>query len=187
MPFPNIFRRQKANQVERANKQLKGLNKHRKKDSEEAIKTEALHAFRTIVMMLSLIQSKRVSNGNPDVISPKSKEELAILDALACVCVRRNEVVAALSTKHATADRDIQVLLSVFFNKESLTVSQQTPQSSNQVMGNVKSFFVTHNPRKTTTDKHAIIVHPEIEVPKHLTDCASNGDRLLTTYLIREW
>ena len=65
-----------------------------KESKEESnAKTEALHAFRTITTMLSLIQSKGSTAGNRPKLGHQEKILLQLLDAFAAVLVRNNGVI----------------------------------------------------------------------------------------------
>ena len=73
-------------------------------------------AFRTITMMLSLIQTGMDISDirfNPTQQDRELGQELKILDALAAVCVRNNEIVAVVAAQPDEGSDVTQVIASV--------------------------------------------------------------------------
>jgi hypothetical protein len=147
-------------------------------------RTHALSAFRTILLMLSLIQSrKRITAKSPN--SESVKAELKPLDALAAIAIRKHGVAAVVAKSHDGSE-DIQVLASVSSSdqpKELLTSPQPLPS------GGLKWIeFVTTRNARTEKDRRMqatqpVLVDPETKIPEILKE----SQDLLTTYLQHEW
>jgi len=165
-------------------------------DSSESDRTRALHALRTIVTMLSLIQSER-KDEKQDVLSSEMKKELQILDAFAAVAVRKNDVVAVAANPDGSGN--FEVIASVHFirPRERLTAPQQSPVAN---LRRLLSLYMARNPRKpaletakqSSTNSAASpnpvpnLVDPELSVPQFLKDSLS-GEHLLEVFLTRVW
>ena len=148
-------------------------------------KTEALHAFRTIVTMLSLIHSKGEGNDSSLFwMCNDLKDELRLVDALAAICARKNEVVAIVAKHDGFGNIDAIGSVNLLHTKR--------PQSA----GVISDPFVapSQNPISAlpsppvvpVADK-SVLVDPEISVPQQLKDCASSGGTLLQAFLTHEW
>lgn len=140
---------------------------------------EPFHAFRTITTMLSLIPTgTNISDPQPKPVPQHLAQELKLLDSLAAVLVRRDEIVAVVAEPQAGPEegsRDIQVIVSVTHpshdhsGKAELTIAQH--------LGNLFSFLVSRNPRKDdlkgqdqqmVNPDDPIIIDPEEHVPADL-------------------
>jgi hypothetical protein len=127
---------------------------------------DALYAFRTIITMLSLIQSeKRISE---ERIKRHSSQELKIVDALAAIIIRENGV-AAVAANPPDGSGTIQVFTSV-------------------------SFWVAQNPREPerknpeASSTGPFIVDPNINTPEHLkANGITKPCELLDAFLARDW
>ena len=169
---------------------------------EESDKIQALLAFRTIITMLSLIQSERdTENGVAKQVSSQEKRDLRILDALAAISVRRNDVVAVAAQHDKSGN--VQVILSVHFVQAGLTITRKpNPSIGPTAFEKLWRFLVARNPRamkpslaaaSTATNSAAspspIITEPldpESSVPQHLKEC-DPGPKLLEAFLCSEW
>jgi hypothetical protein len=157
-----------------------------KPNSHNSDKRKALRAFRSIALMLSLIQSRNRITGTPRR-SHTDKAELRPLDALAAIAIRKHGI-AAVVAKTDDGLEDIQVLASFSsdHDKGLLTLPTQSPLPSGKASKSNLSFLYTRNPRSSQkTPKEPIIVDPETMVPELFTKC---GDKdLFKTYLKHEW
>jgi hypothetical protein len=154
-------------------------------------KTEALHAFRTITTMLSVIQSTRVTAGNEPKFASGShvKHFLQVLDALAAVLIRNNGVVAVTACPQADSDGSgkVEVLASFLGNAEkSLThpISQPASPGAIQFLRNI---FISQNPRDLSVKQGGEVVDPETVVPKAYRKNISKPTELLNTFLTNIW
>lgn len=160
-----------------------------KPNSHKSDKRKALRAFRSIALMLSLIQSESQRNritGTPR-LSHTDKAELRPLDALAAIAIRKHGV-AAVVAKSDDGSENIQVLASFSsdHDKGLLTLPTQSPLPSGKASKFNLSFLYTWNPRSSQkTPKEPLIIDPEAMVPELFTKC--DKDHLLTTYLKHEW
>lgn len=128
-------------------------------------KTEAIHAFRTITTMLSLIQSTRGPAGNQENLVDS---QLQLLDALAALLVRNNGVIAVTAMPYDDSGK-VEVLASYTGNRESLITPQ--PQSASPIMNILRNFLVSQNPRDSTVNlKKPEVVDPQTLIPGHFKD-----------------
>jgi hypothetical protein len=149
-------------------------------------KTEALHAFRTITTMLSLIQSPASSVGNQPKLGHQ-KKLVKLLDAVAAVLVRNHGIIAVTGRlPHDDPDSDsekVEVLASYSGNEESLTISQ--PRTTAQFVDSIRNFFVSQNPRNLTV-KERDVVDPETSVPAKFKEIRQPSE-LFNTFLTNMW
>ena len=154
-----------------------------KESKEESnAKTEALHAFRTITTMLSLIQSKGSTAGNRPKLGHQEKILLQLLDAFAAVLVRNNGVIAVTARPYDGSGK-VEILASYLGNGDSLTISQ--PWSSGPLMNLIRNVFVSQNPRDLTV-KQRTLVDPEKSVPESFKKI-EEPLKLLKTFLTEIW
>jgi hypothetical protein len=148
-------------------------------------KTEALHAFRTISTMLSLIQSTRLRGtaGNRPKSGRQEKQLLQLLDAFAAVLVRNNGVIAVTARPYNVSGK-VEVLASYLGNGESLTISQ--PWSTSQFLNIIRNVFISQNPHDLTVKQQAV-VNPETLVPDYMIKAILDPSKLLTTFLTHIW
>jgi hypothetical protein len=149
------------------------------------------------VTLLSLIQSER-KDEKRDTHNAEMKKELQLLDALAGVAVRKNDVVAVVARPDGSGN--LQVIASVTHSirtRERLTAPQQSSGCFQYLW-----FWLARNARSTlgapqsSTNSAASPpplpsatpnpVNPESSVPQHLKDCAGSED-LLRVFLTHEW
>ena len=145
-------------------------------------KTEALHAFRTITTMLSLIQSKRSTAGNRPKLGCQEKILLQLLDAFTAVLVRNNGVIAVTARPYDGSGK-VEVLASYLGNGDSLTISQ--PQSPGQLINLIWNVFISQNPCDLTV-KQQTVVDPEKSVPEFFKGI-EEPSKLLNTFLTHIW
>lgn len=145
-------------------------------ESEQAKKRLlAIMAFRTIITMLSIIPSERVMT----VIDRRSgrgaeDKELKLLNALATLLVRRNEVAAVAVIEHDNGSGVIQAVacyhhVSIDSPSGDLTIPQPAKR-----FGIFGSFLAAINPRKDTPIPNRVSDHPSIIDPKHDSDIPSD-------------
>jgi hypothetical protein len=147
-------------------------------------KTEALHAFRTITTMLSLIQSARGTAGNRPKFSSQEKRQLQLLDALAAVLVRNNGVIAVTARSYDSDDSGkVEVLATYLGNGESLTISQSL--FTGQFINIIRNVFISQNPRDLSI-KQRDVVDPKTSVPDYLKE-TSDPTKLLNNFLTYTW
>jgi len=140
---------------------------------------EPFHAFRTITTMLSLIPTgTNISDPEPKPVPQHLAQELKLLDSLAAVLVRKDEIVAVVAEPHAGPEegsKDIQVIASV--THPSHDHSGKAEPTIAQHLGNLFSFLVSRNPRKDdlkdqdqqmVNPDDPIIIDPEDQVPDYL-------------------
>jgi hypothetical protein len=131
-------------------------------------------------MMLSLIQTGMDISDirfDPTQQDHELGQELKILDALAAVCVRKNEIVAVVAAQPDEGSDVTQVIASVTHlngRKANLTV----PQSASSWIDRLWSFLVTPNPRRDETEDSLslarstpTIIDPEDQVPVDYKEC----------------
>lgn len=154
-----------------ASSSKQNINKPGVKESKESNassldpKTEAIHAFRTITTMLSLIQSTRGPAGNQENLVDS---QLQLLDALAALLVRNNGVIAVTAMPYDDSGK-VEVLASYTGNRESLITPQ--PQSASPIMNILRNFLVSQNPRDSTVNlKKPEVVDPQTLIPGHFKD-----------------
>ncbi len=188
MPFPfsnfkSFTKKPETQEPDQQLKQSKNPPLTTSSISNDEEKTEALRAFRTITTMLSLIQPTSGNDTTGDEKnSDTSKKTLTILNPLSVIVSREHGVAAAVVGKD-NGSGTTQVVVSItHFNhdKGPLIVPQQSLKSL------FTHFFVTQNPRYQMVDG-PIISNLETAVPKYLKDQDGEGEKLLTTFLIREW
>jgi hypothetical protein len=115
---------------------------------------EAIHAFRTITTMLSLIQPTKQDNSSgkqPNIAKPL-RGELRILDALAALIIRGHGVAAVVS-KPKEGSQTEQVLVSVTNlnrTKEQLITLQPL---FGTILNAMTAIFASQNPRKKKQEK----------------------------------
>jgi hypothetical protein len=157
---------------------------------------EAIHAFRTITTMLSLIQ-RGTEFTDTIMIPPKDANKLSqlrILDALAALIVRNNEV-AAVVAMPAERSGKIQVLVSAHINSEMGKLTFSQPDGRFRAL---LKYLVTANPRDLKRNRHAPkdsltvdqsavpgIRDPEAQVPAHLK--SGDANQVLANYLKHDW
>ena len=155
------------------------------------LKYHSIKAFRTIITMLRFIPSAREMT----VVYRKpgrgvEDKELKLLNALATLLVRRNEVAAVAVTNYDGESGDIQVIACHQSSSDSpsgeLTVPQTALSSSISMFWN---FRATLNPRKDN-DKygsdHLDILDPKDEIPSDLLE-TKDVDRIRTYCYVKWW
>ncbi len=161
----------------------------------ESDSTRALQAFRTIVTLLSLIQSER-KDEKQNTHNAEVKKELQLLDALAGVAIRKNDVVAVVARPDGSGN--LQVIASVTHSirtRERLTAPQQSSgcfqylwfwlaRNARSILGATQLSTAASPPPLPSATPNP--VDPESSVPQHLKDCASSED-LLRVFLTHEW
>jgi len=184
------------------------MEKHDLQIDSSSCDLRALHAWCTIVMMLSLIHSKRPDkDSNQALISRELKDKLWLVDALAAICIRRNEIIATVAKPDGLGN--VQVIASACFihTRRLLIISHQ---SSGNFLQRFLGLFIAQNPCPTTNATVSLdstvsldpplspasavpvagtsfLVDPETSAPQHLKDCASSADKLLQAFLTYEW
>lgn len=140
-------------------------------------KIKVLHAFRTITLMLSLVQSpKQITKINPK--SDTDRAGLKPLDALAAIAIRMHGT-AAVVAKSDHESEAIEVLA-------SSSSSARHPSPSGKVTSNWINFLTTRNPRRGETNvKEPTVVDPFTKIPKVLQ--GKDGKPLLKAYLEHVW
>ena len=165
--------------------------------SESEAQAEAILAFRTITMMLSMIQSPTTEIRVEEI--PKTdveRRQLRVLDALSAVAVRQHEIVAVMAKSY---DGDgLQVLASVNNLDPTLDITQH--KESRQGGGPLRlKWWITPNPRpkaknpkdkvdsltRTTLNKSVTLVDPNLKISGYLSKAPP--DKLLDTFLQTEW
>jgi hypothetical protein len=166
-------------------------------DSDVPDDAQAILAFRTITTMLSLIQSPitgTIDARRKDIPQTDAQRyQLRVLDAMAAVVVRANEIVAIAAKQYDGSS--IQVLASVVHLdafEPILTIHQPDEGQWNLF----RWFLVTPNPRdpkknpsspidSLTTDTDLTLVDPDIKVSKELSE--ASGVPLLKLFLNTHW
>lgn len=173
-------------------------------------KTQWLHAFRTITLMLSLIHSRKRNIDTNIESNSNLRKELRPLDALAAIAIRQHGIAAAIAMRDDTSGT-LEILTSSDSSSSHLpgpTIPQ--PSSSASTMSQFLTFLLALNPRsdggrhssRSTTkgskesanllndenprsSTNAKIVHPDTEIPESLKGCKESD--LLKTYLTDVW
>jgi hypothetical protein len=109
---------------------------------------QAILAFRTITMMLSLIQhpTEITNSGDKIPLTVEQRNELKLLDSLAAVAVRKDEIVAVMG--QGRNGHNIEVLLSV--NNVDSPLNTQQNSKSHASWKNPIRWLITSNPRDVT-------------------------------------
>lgn len=158
-------------------------------NSDDKDKAEALHAFRTITTMLSLIESPTSSGKDTtgdESNSRTSRSALSLLNALAAIVSREHGIAAAVAAKD-DGSGNIQVLTSItYFNHDKRPLI--APQQSS-IASTIKGFFITQNPRYAMDEGLVISDSETVVRTQHLNDHADkgSGSELLTTFLTYAW
>jgi hypothetical protein len=154
---------------------------------------EPFHAFRTITTMLSLIPTGTNTpdpEPKPVTVPQHLAQELKLLDSLAAVLVRRDEIVAVVAEPQAGTEegsKDIQVIASV--THPSHDHSGKAEPTIAQHLSDLFSFLVSRNPRKDdlkdqdqqmVNPDDPIIIDPEDQVPDYLK--RANKEKLFQTF-----
>lgn len=157
--------------------------------------TQLLYAFRSIMLMLSLIHSrKRITNTKFET-APDLRKELKTLDALAAIAIRHHGVATATMAKHNNATATLEVLTipdSPFTHFPGPTISQTSSTTKVNDWG-IMNFLLTLNPRSdcsinkepTNGPLRSLIVDPDTKIPERLKLCEESD--LLKTYLMNVW
>jgi hypothetical protein len=139
-------------------------------ESEQA-KYHSIKAFRTIITMLELIPSERATAALDRIPgrNPEDKE-LKLLNAVATLLVRVNEVAAVAVTEHNNGSGVIKVIA-------CLHVANHSDSSSGEFTnpGIFKNFLATFNPRKDNPNfmshtNYPVIIDPKDEIPSKLRE-----------------
>jgi hypothetical protein len=162
--------------------------------AESLDKTQFLHAFRTITLMLSLIHSKRITKRKIQS-TPELKKELKPLDALAAIAIRQHGIAAATIAMRNDTLGTLQVLASS--DSPSTGSGPTIPQTSSPT-SKIHEWFkliflLALNPRNDRAINHGQeasgqspkIVDPDTEIPENLKFCEESD--LLKTYLTDVW
>jgi hypothetical protein len=158
------------------------------------------HAFRTIITMLSFIQSDNRSAAHtitgPIATAKENRDELKVLDALTTLLIRGDEVVAVVAKPHEGSAWIDQVIASVTHpsNTES---TFQTKEDNGPFWSH---FSIIPNSRKDKIHRqNDSLINPtsfplirDHSIPAQLITAHSargtpNGPRLLKVFLEAEW
>jgi hypothetical protein len=163
-------------------------------------KYKSIKAFRTITTMLKHIPSHKslsVVDMPPAGCDPKKDKELKLLNALATLLVRSNEVAAVAVTKHDDGSGNIQVIAChhhVGTHGSCPELTYRQPTSRNTITSIFKNFLVTFNPRednknfisKLDSDLPSIIdAEPGVDMPSGINE--KDFDKWVETYRYDMW
>jgi hypothetical protein len=177
--FPKLSLMRKPGQLLKKTKDSDDLA-----EQDDVDKLGSIKAFRTIITMVNLIPSQR----KLDMLELKPQrseevQELRLLNALATLLVRSNEVAAVVVTKHG--DGVVQVI--ACFHHDGSSAELTVPQSASK-SSIFKNFLSVFNPRVDTK------VH-EYDKP-HITDSKTsipsniqNAKNIepICTYIYNNW
>jgi hypothetical protein len=109
-------------------------------------KTRALHAFRSITLMLSLINSRRFPKRIESESTPATRDELKPLDALAAIAIRQHGIAATTAVRNDTSGT-LEVL-ACSDSSSSRLPGPTIPQTSSPTSKKAgwKSILLTLNP-----------------------------------------
>jgi hypothetical protein len=163
--------------------------------SQSTTKTQDLLAFRTIITMLSCIQSSntRLATKAGPTRTEKDRAELRVLDALSTVLIRRHEITAVVARPHDGIN--FQVFASVAYPSNAEPLLQPDDKG---LWSRICNFTVTTNPRvskmHTRTDSLInlssipVIGDHQDQVPGELVTAAKeNSTDVLNIFLKTHW
>lgn len=167
-------------------------------DSEDS-KSQSIKAFRTITTMLAAIPTQRVINvADRKPGNAAEDKELKLLNSLATLLVRNNEVAAVVVTEHNNGSGAIQVIachhiISGHGAGPELTIPISQPASSSHpTPGPFRNFLATLNPRKDAPSYMADSVHPgpsiidpKVKIPSKIRE--TNDIDKISTYRYDMW
>lgn len=174
----------------RALKAVTPSSKQANKPFELENKAKDILAFRTIITMLSLIQSR----AKQDAAAPgtvNEQQELKVLDALAAVLLREHEITAVVAKPHNGPT--VEVFVSVVHPNYAKPFPTQRLDKG--LLEWVLEYFVIFNPRNQMVHDQSdslinrttlpCIVNPNDNLPKILVGKENEG--LLNTFLQCQW
>jgi hypothetical protein len=157
-----------------------------------------LHAFRTIITMLSYIQTPNTRSviNTPIATRKEDHRNLRVLDALSAVLIREHEITAVVAKPYD--GYNIQVFASVVdpVNAEPLPQPDAEPASGGQSLGDrLRNFIIAINPRFAPIYGHSdslinFTSRPTIgnhQVPGDLVTAAEENLPVLNIFLEKYW
>lgn len=190
--FSSIFNLKKSNNSQ--------LNESSRLEAKPDTANDKAHlAFRTIVTMLSLIQSPtEVTNTGRKDISDKQRRDLRVLDALSAVIVREHEVAAVMAKRYDGAS--VEVFASVSNLEPAHIIPQQSQHSERSLLSVLfRQFIISPNPRNPKTNRKDVedslttnsslmtIVDPRPENIEVYQPFLDSGEGLLDVFLQTQW
>lgn len=165
---------------------------------EQRTKAKDLLAFRTIITMLSHIQSPNIqsSTNTPIGTSGDDRRELRVLDALSTVLIRQHEIIAVVARPYDGSS--LQVFASVVHPSNAEPLSQPGVDPGDQSFWDrVCNFTAAMNPRISKINNHSdslinttslpIIENHENRVPGELVNAAKENVSVLEIFLQTHW
>jgi hypothetical protein len=162
-------------------------------------------AFRTIVTMLSLIQSERADESlGLDSPPPAVKQQLELLNSFAHLGNRNNDVVAVAAKPDGLGNLQVIASFHSIRSRERLIGPQQPPAAGffSFISSTWNSLCFSRNARAQVSSSSAesptapqtslplptspTLVDPETSIPQHLKDC-HDSSALLESFLVHEW
>jgi hypothetical protein len=176
---------------------LKTVFKNTPSQSNAPTKAKYLLAFRTIIKMLSLIQSGRSSaEMGPIATGERDCNELRVLDALSAVLVREHEITAVVARPYDGST--IQVFASVVHPRKAEFLLQDGANSDERSLWDrIRNFAIAMNPRvhpineRTDSLMKGGINSPfeayDDKVPEDLVRAAKQNASVLDIFLKSHW
>jgi len=165
----------------------------------ESTKDEDLRAFRTITVMLTLIQSSAsrlpseaglIATGGGN-----RAKELSVLDALSAVLVRDQEITAVVGRQYNGSG--LEVFASVIYPSKAQPLVQPGVSNQRSLWESIFDFTVAINPRTdpinnrfdSLTNKSTFPLFGDYEdiIPKDLVSAAAAKENVLGIYLESHW
>jgi hypothetical protein len=159
-------------------------------------KANDLLAFRTIITMLSHIQSpnNESTSTGPIATVKEDRDELRVLDALSAMLSRQHEITAVVAKPYY--DSDLQVFVSTTYRSNAEPLFQ--PGAEPNFWSRVWNFTTITNPRVTQVNGHTdslmnqtplpYIGDHQDKIPEELvTAAAAKNSPLLDIFLENNW
>ena len=169
--------------------------------SQSDFKAEDLLAFRTIITMLSYIQShngavtRRTGPTATDEKDCNPVRVLRVLDALSTVMTRQHEIIAALAKPYNGFT--IQVFASVVYSNKAEPLFQPGAESDQDLWSWVCKYILVPNPRDTKVNGHIdslmnktllpFIGDHQDKVPQELVTTVKENPPVLDIFLQNHW
>ena len=160
----------------------------KKKDSDDSSEQDSytsIKAFRTIITMLDLIPGLRKLTMVESTTPSEAAQELKLLNALATLLVRHNEVAAVVVTKYGDGSGVVQVIACLHHDGSSVELTIPQPTSGSSIFNN---FLAVFNPRKDTPVPESnipVITDSNIEVPSFIRN--TEDMEQIRTYIYNNW
>jgi hypothetical protein len=183
-----------------SNRSMFESTKARKPPRPTSTKDEDLCAFRTIITMLSYLQSPTMRlTTKMEQPFIEGRKELRVLDALSAVLIRQHEITAVVA--QSTGGSNLQVLASVTCPSSVDPLLPPSPGAEPDGQGLwdriCANFTVAINPRESKINNNIdslmnltslpVIGDHQDRVPKELVTAAQNNGPLLDVFLETCW